>query len=140
MLNKYLDKSGQELIHQYYPATQELQPLTNKPQNFGDSLCLKNLYISQQQDSFYFVFAFEALQNIPTDYRVFFHITTLDDRHKFYNFDFATPSPTSTWKKGDLIICYRAIPALRSDFKYLIGFFVDDHRLGKGLKGRYILN
>jgi galactan 5-O-arabinofuranosyltransferase len=140
MISDYLDPIGQQTLDRSLAAASYslLSPAAGRlPHSFADSIRLKAMYAVTTADSTYFIFAFEALKNIVYDYRFYFHVTPRDGKNAMRNFDFSAPSPTSTWRRGDLVLAVRTVPRIDTDLDVLLGPFAGDVRLGQGFKGRF---
>ncbi|MDH4158264.1 MAG: arabinofuranosyltransferase [candidate division Zixibacteria bacterium] len=140
MLREYLDSDGRVIVNDYIAACrgswQEASPDV-LPYDLDRSLQLRQSYLVSTADSIYFLFGLEGRQDFHADYRVYLHVSTGGEKEVHHNFDFAPPSATSTWRKGDIIWCCRAIPNLQSDFNFGFGLFATDGVMGRGFKGHY---
>jgi len=88
-------------------------------------------------DSIYLALQFRVLSDFSDDFRVFLHVYAGADGKGFANHDFAPQPPTSTWKKGDIVVCQQVIPDPASDFRFHVGLFLKERRLGDGFIGEF---
>jgi len=91
---------------------------------------------AEEGDSTFFMQAFRVSQDQTTDYKLFFHLYGQSEEQNYYNYDFWPQRRTSTWKKGDIVLCCRGFPTPREDCKFILGFYHDDERRGTAFNGR----
>ena len=141
-IRESLDLSGKELLDQYlavdWSAWYNLGP--NKSEvDFSQTIRLLAAYAVETADSIRFILSFQAKEDITIDYKVFLHLYSTSARGDFDNFDFVPDQPTSAWKKGNIVLCYRSVPKCYEGMRIHLGFFHSDTRLGKGFWGHLSL-
>lgn len=98
--------------------------------SFGGKIDMVGLYPVAVGDSIQFWFAYEAIQELDKDYRVFFHLLTVDGPETFFNYDFKPIIPTSHWSSSQIIVQCRTIPDPGVRTKLATGFFDEGQSLG----------
>lgn len=86
-------------------------------------------------DSTYLLLAIRIDLDINKDYKLFLHLYGQSGEETFYNFDFWPQERTTSWKKGDIVLCCRAFPTPPESCKFIVGFFEGDTRMGRAFNG-----
>ncbi|UCE24240.1 MAG: hypothetical protein JSU74_13270 [Candidatus Zixiibacteriota bacterium] len=134
LLNLKPDEIIRELLRLEIPSKVELHPEQNLAVDgwsFGDTIILRALYAVPEADSIHFLFAYEARNEVDTNYKIFFHVDTTGEEEKFFNHDFPPPSNTGSWKKGSVHRCRITTPNYGDHFYISTGFFLGNKSLGQ---------
>jgi len=139
LLRKDLDQAGQDLLDRLYGTDwkgwQDI-PI-EQSFTFGDEIKLLGGSMISTADSIQLIAAFQATSGSRRRYKIYFHTVTGDGEDGFQNYDFLPPVQTNRWKKGEIIFCSRTIPDPGVDFRYFLGFFQGETRLGGPFRGEY---
>lgn len=139
-LRQFLDQDGRDVLDKLYgidwSGWQDMP--VEKPHSFDGAITLPEGFVVTTADSIHFVMVFDPETDIHRQYKVFLHLATDTPDEQFYNFDFTPRPATDRWKESREVVCFRAIPRLNQDFRYMIGFFEGDNRLGKTFSGDYV--
>lgn len=134
-IRQSLDLSGKELLDQYvavdWTGWHNLR-LSEGKADFGRTISLTAAYAVERADTIYFIFGFQAEEDITIDYKIFLHLYPTDATGAFDNFDFVPDQRTGAWKKGDIVLCYHSVPKRYEGMRVHLGFFRGQTRLGKG--------
>lgn len=76
----------------------------------ADGVDLKAVGITEHADSLTMILALKVSKDVEHDHRVYVHIYPDSTAVEFLNRDFAPTKATTTWKKGDIVLCRQTLP------------------------------
>lgn len=138
MIRSDLNQDGQDLLQDYVGADlsgshtllldgevhgfdREIELIACQAATVGDSTCL--------------LLAYRVNRDQSTDYKLFLHLYGQSGDKTFYNYDFWPQERTTSWKKGDIVLCCRIFSTPPENCKFILGFFTGDDRKGAAFNG-----
>ncbi|MBW1959574.1 MAG: arabinofuranosyltransferase [Deltaproteobacteria bacterium] len=137
-LRNMLDSTGKSMLDEYCNLNPERRYSIlglGHPIDFDNQIALLSGSIFQTRDSTFFILLFSSRSERLQNYKIFLHRYDLEGNK--VNFDFMPNPRTHTWNQWDQYLCCRAFPRECDRFRYSLGFFNRDGRLGHPLNGQF---
>lgn len=133
IISEYLSaRARSEVVHAgLVPVGAETVLGPSQATPIGRQVQLQSVYTVNKGDSAVALFCFKVRKDIASTYKVFVHYYPEGGAGRV-EYDFLPERSTSTWKKGDLILCRTIVPAALDAGKLHVGLFRGEHRLGSG--------
>ncbi len=138
LIAESLDSVGRQtaarLLHADWSAWRNLMA-DREPHRFDRQLELIACRATEVGDSTYVLQAYWVNSDQTVDYKLFLHLYGLSGSGTYHNYDFRPRHRTTTWRKGDIILCCRSFPTPTEDCNFILGFFDRDTRRGSAFNG-----
>ncbi|MEW5925642.1 MAG: hypothetical protein AB1746_16795, partial [Candidatus Zixiibacteriota bacterium] len=137
-LRNILDSTGKKMLDEYCDLdTNSWHSILKRGEiaDFNNEIALINGNIIRTRDSTYFFLLFSSRSEYLENFKIFLHQYDTDGNK--VNFDFLPVPRTHTWVQWDQYLCIRALPNEPGSFRYSLGFFNEEGRLGNPVNGRF---